>query len=254
MRERTEELINQIGGERGKLSPEKERDEAAAMKELGERLGMTGFESSDKESRLERAKGLGQDPSIFLMEARNRVRIDFKKALDDLKDFDSQHDAIYPQAGESSEAMAARTDKERAEKKDELQIRLDQLEFERERSDDIVDALENGDTTVAAQELERQINRAERGLAELDQQAAEAEQDVRYINLMEHSANARALARQAKTDWPDVASVHEQAASLYAKQATELVGLDKLRTDKDSRSRDIKNLRAMVKNLELYKK
>lgn len=257
MGERTQELIYQIGRRRDKLSPAEERGEAAAMKELGERLGMTGFESGgeDKESRLEEARELGQDPGSYFSEIRNQLDHEVRQLEQKLREIETESPpVVYPKQGEDFATASERLAADKRNRAEVARSRLEQLSFDRSRADDILKALEVGESNLAREDLGTRIDRIERELVELDRQVAEVEGDVRYTNLMEHSASARKLADQARKDWPNLAAVHEQVAKIYAKQAAEIVDLDKLKVGIDSRSQDIRNFRAMIKNLELYKK
>lgn len=255
-----EELINQIGGKREKLSPAEEGDEVKAIKELGGRLGLTGFETSDEQSanrepRLKEARKLGQDPEMFFWAEVNRLDIDIKQLTKQLNDIEAEQLTVFPSAGEDFATAAERVAADQKARAEKVRSKLEQLNFDRSRTAETLKALGNKDTTLAGQDLEGRINRAEKELAGLDGQMAEAEQDKRYINLMAFSANASESARQAQeAGWEELAGVHKESANLYAKRAAELVGLDKLKTNKDSRSKDRKDYRAMVKNLELHRK
>lgn len=210
MGERTQELINQIGGERGNLAPgsKEERGEAAAIKELGARLGMTGFESgdNDKELRLEKARVAGQDPVRFFREEVNRLDIDANKLTEQLQDIEGEQLVVYPKRGEDFVAASERIAADKKNRAETVRNRLEQLDFDRSRVDEISRSLEDGQTESALYDLEERINRAERALVGLDRRPTDAVDDKN------------------------------------------------IKAEKDRRSQELRNLRAMVKNLELYKK
>jgi len=256
---REREFIDKIGGKRDNLSPPEQRGEVAAMKELGQRLGMTGFESEKQERKrflLEQARVVKQEPAIHFQETSNHLSLEIEKLQAGLQKIETRQPMIYPVEGEDFAATSKRVAAGIKAEVEEIRSKLEQLSFDKSRADEIVMALsERGDTALAAQELERQINQTQRDLTEIERKIAEAEQDVRYKNLMDYSRNARESARQAQEGgWEDLAVVHQDAANLYVKKASELVGLDNLNKDKASQLRGLANLRAMVKNLELYKK
>lgn len=205
-RRSTEELINQIGGERGRLSPKEERGEVAAVKELGERLGFTGFENEDQEARLEQARESGQDPGRFFGEEINRLDAEIRRLTEQLKDIENEQAVVYPRAGEDFVAVSERITEDKKARAETVRAKLEQLNFDRSRANQIIEDLGNGDLRSALQDLEVRINRVQRDLIELDRQATGTAQDK------------------------------------------------EIKAEKDYLFKEQRSLRAIVKNLELYKK
>lgn len=191
------ELVDRIVGERGKLDKSKHAEEVSAMRELGARLGMSGFELADeqREGRIERAQADGEDPGMHLTSEEMQLQHRIEGLRKDQGGVREGRGDVVIIAQDEAGYDAQRQDEARKieERVGEIQREIDHLDSMRQKFNRINAALKSGDVRPAREEIGLEIDTVEASVMQLDRSLSLARRGEIKGNMTSYEEQKRKL-------------------------------------------------------------